>query len=962
MNTSVEIRSGRFTVIDDPEENAQVALLPNHDPHAVPKAGPLLDVVSSASSTSDLTSPASAYDAPTPHHPYASLTPSDAGGPHSIGPYSSHVNNEVYTLSDVAPPLYRGSSESGGGRQVMAPSPNDSDESSQSSQSTGYGDASSPSGTTSEAEVGSPLSGAAMRRSGRFTVIDDEDNGVSGTSERVEDDSRSHDAADRSLQYDRVQSIPDDQQRSGGGNEESSYMGHKQQSGNYSDLLHRQQMHSNDPELAGGQQQQHEHARPMGSADVEQVYEPHHTHGHGQHAHDHMQQQQQQQQPHQSPLYEQSSQLQEQYEQQQSSYDQQHYQQQQQQQYDQPQYEQGPQQAYEQAQYDEQQQYEQQSYEQQQQQQYDQQHYNPSSSPQHYEQSPQSQSQHVSYADEQQHSAYMTDDPTNASQQHYTGTSASYDEQTSSPSPMQADQYGDGQGGGLDLDALAAECGPINLFNMLFSQVAKVMEENEWLKQENVQLRDENYELQTRLSYAIQQQPPGADTPSVHSSSASPEYLSPHHSPSRLTRSVTTDPHSINTTSSSHYSDDALTKTAPIRSVTEHSNKRPSPVTVPHSTPSPSPSQERVEDDSKSQDGETSEQRNGVLADGGEMEQSHATNGVPSSYLSSGSSMTRPTSALARITSATLNGGSRTSSANSVASSASPSPMASTMSTSSSSSPINAASKQAKRKPSVSIKAGELSPSKGNGVNSLSSTLPSLLSVSLSAGSSSAASTSASALPSALRKPTGSPLLSANKIQSPASSSPVANGAKKTGVVTPRKKSVTGASGKTATASKSSKGNFFASAGGGSDPFDQILNQAVSGLSGLCSVPNGKINPPASSTADKSKPSASASVNSDATAKKDRNAASTSQRDAVNVLAASLHLKPKDRPQPVEGHSPGVSGASRVKEEEGKGKGSGGGGGGGGLDDLTAYTTLSPPPVPTFGVGSSKDKHDNLFL
>ena len=59
----------------------------------------------------------------------------------------------------------------------MPASPKGDDESSMSSQSTGY-DESSPSGANEES--GSPLSGAAMRRSGRFTVIDDEDNGASG--------------------------------------------------------------------------------------------------------------------------------------------------------------------------------------------------------------------------------------------------------------------------------------------------------------------------------------------------------------------------------------------------------------------------------------------------------------------------------------------------------------------------------------------------------------------------------------------------------------------------------------------------------------------------------------------------------------------------------------------------------------------------------------------------------------
>ena len=973
MNTSVEIRSGRFTVIDDPEENGQSTPLNNSDNQPVPTAQPLIEVVSAASSASsfspsDRTSPSSAYDGSTPQHAYSTMTPTD-GGPHSIGPYSSQVNNELYTLSDVAPPsLYRGSSESSAtGRQTMSTSPNGSDESSQSSQSTGYGDESSPSGANNnEAESGSPLSGAAMRRSGRFTVIDDEDNGVSGGSERVEVDSHGQRMGDSSMQYDRVQSVPDEQRSASAGNEQ--YMDHAQQSDSYAELLRRQQLHSDDPELIGGGQQ--EHARRMATGDVEQVYEPHHTHSHTQHGQEHMQQQQ----THHSSAYEQPPQHHEQYEQQQQSdYDQQHYQQQQ---YEQSQYEQQQQQqAYDQQQYEQEQQYEQQQQQQQQQfeqQQYEQQQYEPNSSPQHYDQEPHS--QHVTYADEQQSSAYPTDDPNNTTghqTQHYNNTSTLYEEQAGSPSPLQGDQYGDTQSGGLDLDALASECGPLNLFNMLYSQVAKVMEENEWLKQENVQLRDENYDLQSRLAYVLQQLPPNAaDTPSVLSSSASPEYQSPHHSPSRLTRSVTTDPqHHLNTTSSSHYSDETLTKTAPIRSVTELMHNRPSHVGLPpQSTPSPSPNVERVDgEDGGSKVGGTS----GVEADGGEVEHSPAANGMPSPHsLSIGSStLSRPTSALAHFSSSSLNGAGRTSSANGLASSVSPSPVgsaSSTLSTSASSSPIHAASKQTKRKPSVSIKAGELSPSKGSTLASLSSTLPALPSATFASNSSPAASNS-----SALPAPRKTSLSTTSKVPSPANAAAPTNGVKKAGPVTPRKKSITAAPGKTASASKSNnKGNFFTAASGGSDPLDQFLSQAVSGLSGLCSTTalNGKNNTSSSTstTADKSKPSAnttsnsnSNSSNNDASSKKDtRNnsaASSASNRDAINVLAASLHLKPKerDKQQHAEGHSPGVSGGSGSSDGK-AGDSKSGGKGGGVLDDLK----------PSFGVGSGKPKHDsdNLFL
>ena len=532
-----------------------------------------------------------------------------------------------------------------------------------------------------------------------------------------------------------------------------------------------------------------------------------------------------------------------------------------------------------------------------------------------------------------------------------------YEEQTSSPSPMQGDQYGDDASGGLDLDALAAECGPLNLFNMLYSQVAKVMEENEWLKQENVQLRDENYELQSRLAYALQE-PSTGDTPPVLSTSASPEYLSPHQSP-RLTRSVTTDPQqSLNSTSASHYSDESLTKTAPIRSTTERP-RQPSHTSIMQSTPSPSPSVERVEEDTQSKMGEMSEQRSEVQADGGEADHSSAVNGDPSS-----STVPRPTG-IARTSSPSLNGSARTSSANSVASSVSSSPVGSatpTLSSSSTSSPAHAASKQAtKRKPSVSIKAGELSPSKGSTMTSLSSTLSA---VSFVSSASSAAPASASALSSSARKTPVSALSSAGKSASPANAAVVTNGGKKAGAVTPRKKSATGTSGKAAIASKSGKGNFFTSASGGSDPLDQFLSQAVSGLSGLCSTAlNGKPSASAASTAaEKSKVPSASSFNNNINGpdKKDSRTASASasaSRDAINVLAASLHLKPKDRDRQAEGHSPGGSGVSGSGRSRDEGDSKEGAKGGGVLDDLKPY-------APSFGVGSNKAKHDNdsLFL
>ena len=950
MNTSVEIRSGRFTVIDDPEESGQGGLNSPTDNQSAAKAQPLVDNVSSSSSTyspSDRGSPSAAFDTNTPQHAYASHDP------HSIGSYSSHTQGEVYTLSDVQPSaLHRATSESAAKRaaQAIPESPDRSRESSVSSKSTGY-DSSSES-EAEEAEGASPLSGAAMRRSGRFTVIDDEDNGASGSSERVLVDNRGQALADQSMQYDRVQSTPDEQ-RSAAGSEEK-YSGREQQSDSYAELLRRQQMHSDDPELTGGQ---HERPRRTSTVDVEHVYDSHHPlgqHGHGQAQH--------------QPVYEQPSQVHEQYEQQ-AAYDQQQYEQQhQQQQYEQAQYEQQQQQQrYEQQQYS-QQQYEQQ--EQQQQQQYDPQQYDPSSSPQHYEQSPQS--QHVSYSDEQQLNAYSTADDPNSSAQQYANSSTLYDEQQQAGSPS-PDQYGDGQGG-LDLDALASECGPLNLFNMLYQQVAKVMEENEWLKAENAQLRDDNYELQARLGYTAQQQQPphSADTPSELSNSASPDYLSPQHSPSRLMRSVTTDPHhALNATSPSHYADEALTKTAPIRSFTEltHGPSHHNHLNT-QRAPSPSPSVERAEEENGGAGAESGEARRvEVQADGREAEQFAAGNGVVSPHLTSNgpSTLSRPNSVMARALSSSSNGAVRTSSANSVASSASPSSATQpSLPTSSSSSPAHAA-KPAKRKPSVTLKA-ELSPSKGSTMSSLASTLPALPSVSFASNSAASSASSASSAPSLLSAPRKASLTSATKASPLASTAAATNGVKKSGAVTPRKKSVTGASGKPAAASKPGKGNFFTPAGGGSDPLDQFLSQTMSGLSGLCSTAApliGKSAPSAAAaSADKSKPSASSASAANGDAAKGSRNSSASSRDAINVLAASLHLKPrldKDKPA-AEAHSPGVSGVSsaRAKDDGAESKvnsKSGGGGGVGLLDESKAY-------APSFGVGANKAKHDsdNLFL
>ena len=876
MNTSVEIRSGRFTVIDEEEQqnsphlHADTAPHQSHrqpphshhdhsHPHGAPHAHGLHEAAASPT--------ASSYDPS-----YNDLPPADSSQPHLYATHGFDASHDPRTSSEAS--VDGRSEEYPQSHQPALLSPQSDLSSDASSSSTSSFEASPDSAAQQQQQLEpSPLSAAVMRRSGRFTVIDDEE--ASGR-----DDAH----------YGRITSEP------------VSTAERREVSEAYQEQLLRRNGHSDDPEMV---RPGAEERMDVNGVDAETVY------ARGQEQQQAMDEQQQ-------AAYERGVYDQQQYElqQQQQQREQEQEQQQQQQQhamYQQQQYE--AQQAYDQQQQGA---YElQQSYEQQQQQAYDGQQQALQQYPDASQQSPEAQydpqAQYDSTGAPQSHAVYderQLYDESGQPTSHYIRTTSGFEEQrqAASPSPPHFEQFDDGANNtqsSIDLESIASEYGPLNLLSMLYSQVRRVLEEkdaalmdNEALVNENNALRADNYELRTQL-YNLQQsaidtaaaQTSTAASSSTSASTSTTAQTSPHQSPTALRRSLSVEPLRIATPAANGHH----------RSNSGIPPKRPSPVQT-------HPSEQTVSDDRAMARNTTADDRQQSASASPSPEPSPVS-AASSSAVSSHSS--RPVSA-------------RTSpSARGVRP---PAPSVSSVQPG-----------KAKKKAPV-MKSGDVSPGKP---------LPS---------PPSSVVRKASNASSAIKSPSSGPGLTLSS-NSPSSSSSAKKAA--AAIVTPRKKPVKakGDGGK----DDGAKG-FFAGMGG--DLLDQFVNQAVSGLT--CTTASKRATP---TTATSASQAAKADVKKDAP----KEPARAANSDAIDVLAASLHLKAKAgkedaaaviRPVPTEAlngrpeehkekngraERPSIPSSASTPQLQP-------------FDDFKSLSTLSPLPSPSFGVGAHKQPDKNLFL